>query len=167
MHARSILQTLPVDRILTWSDQLVGECDWAVKCNIGQPLIRPSTVPCVPFGRKKFCAAVYSNKMIGGEILYAVRRNVIEYFARKSMCDIYGIGWAKTNIAILKASYLGEIPDKISTLKNYRYCICFENYTAAGLITERFLMLLRQALCPFTMVRQIFKIYPKLFYRFS
>ena len=138
MHRRSILKTLPVDRILTWSDRLAAECSKAIKCNIGQPVICLPAIPSIPFQNKKFCAAVYSNKMIGGRnSLYKDRQDIMVYFAKMNMCDIYGIGWGRTKITTLKTSYLGEISDKVSTLKKYKFCICFENYAANGLITEK------------------------------
>lgn len=87
--------------------------------------------------RKQLCM-VTSNKYLGGIYpgeLQTLRYQAIGYFkeTRKQddIFDLYGKGWP--------SDYASEIPagEKINTIKDYKYCLCIENLTMPGYVTEK------------------------------
>ena len=98
----------------------------------------------VPWAERKFLCMVTANKHysgLGGRYkdspsfqwamktqLHDYRYNAIQHFYNKPGFDLYGKGWG------LEAT---ECHDKIDTIKNYKYALCFENGSYPGYITEK------------------------------
>jgi len=78
--------------------------------------------------------------------LYVDRLRAIRHFGAIDGFDLYGRGWTdptagadgSTRTAIGQ-SYRGEIPalDKLRVLQRYKFCLCFENCSFPGYITEK------------------------------
>ncbi len=78
--------------------------------------------------------------------LYVDRLEAIRHFGSSDALDLYGRGWdgstsgadEATRVAI-QQSYRGEIPalEKLQVLEQYKYCLCFENCSFPGYITEK------------------------------
>lgn len=86
------------------------------------------------FSQKKLCAMICGNKSFGEErSLYPERRKVIAYFTDHcNEFDLYGPDWDGYR------AWRGYTPAKWETLKNYKFNVCYENYThQRGYITEK------------------------------
>lgn len=120
-------------KAITWYDEWIdGEKFFKFHYGVCYPMI-PDIVP---FARRKFCCAMASNKTSDYEHeLYSERRRMIEYFNQyPDEFDLYGLYWEEENLDI----YKGWVEDKIQTLKNYKFSICFENTKElTGYITEK------------------------------
>lgn len=78
------------------------------------------------------------------EELYTLRLKAIEYFHNNPNFHLYGRNWDKKLFGIpnrqFKAAlkcYKGAVEDKVLTLSNYKFTICFENAVFEGYITEK------------------------------
>ena len=76
--------------------------------------------------------------------LYLNRLEAIKYFSQNPDFDLYGEGWDNPvryadNLyrESIRKSYRGYVDDKLETLKQYRFSICFENAIFPGFITEK------------------------------
>jgi hypothetical protein len=77
--------------------------------------------------------------------LYRDRLDAIRHFSHSADFDLFGRGWsdARTLSSVearaVARSYRGEIPvlEKVSTLSNYRFALCFENTAFHGYVTEK------------------------------
>ena len=76
--------------------------------------------------------------------LYSLRLSAIEYFHSIPGFDLYGRNWDKKLFGIPNKQYLaakkcykGVVSNKVETLSNYRFSLCFENAVYAGYITEK------------------------------
>jgi hypothetical protein len=81
--------------------------------------------------------------------LYIDRLRAIDYFSRSGkMFDLYGRHWndpipyaSKKIDAMFRESitrsYRGTVDDKMATLRNYKFAICFENTIFGGYFTEK------------------------------
>lgn len=120
-------------KIFTWDDDLV---DNQLYFKFYYPVLRSQISSPVPFQEKKFCTMINSRLTSDqpGE-LYSEREKIIQFFEDKvGVFDLYGKNWQKRKYI----NYKGPIDDKIETLKNYKYCICYENTkNAKGYITEK------------------------------
>lgn len=91
----------------------------------------------IPFDNKKFCSLIISNKSSTHlSEIYTERKKAIIFFEEYAPqdFDLYGWGWNKDEFK----SYRGTSIDKIDTLKNYKFSICFENsIDIKGYITEK------------------------------
>lgn len=117
-------------RVYSWDDARVDEIK---HFKINYPNLMPMIDSLPAFKDKKFCAMVASN-------MTKPRIEMILFFENKPEGDFDFFGFRKVNCK----SYRGTIPGghsdngKISTLKNYKFCICFENTTTnKGYITEK------------------------------
>jgi len=140
LHADSILQKIPFDRILTWDDKLVAKGLPFVKTNIGEPVIRVQNIPYVSFSDKAFMGCVYSNKSSRDtNSLYSERIRAISFFSgQEEKMDLYGIGWESSKLQSVRHSYRGKCVRKRDVLKQYKFSLCYENTRDdAGLITEK------------------------------
>ncbi len=99
---------------------------------------------------KSLMAAGWLSRLRRGEPwlaseLYKDRLDAIRHFARSADFDLYGRGWSDTSTLsgpearAVTRSYRGEVPvfDKVSTLSNYRFALCFENTAFPGYVTEK------------------------------
>ena len=88
------------------------------------------------FEEKKFCAMIATN-------ITFERRKMIEFFETKPDEDFEFYGAPKGDFGKHK-NYRGPIPgkhsgpEKIEVLKNYKFCVCFENcHHLQGYVTEK------------------------------
>ena len=140
LHDSDILGKIDFDRVLFWNDAFTRHYKHAVKCNIGQPIITPESIPFVAFEDKKFISAITSNKLIKHKNgLYEERLRAFDFFSNKTEgMDLYGMGWDKSTLPFIATSYRGLCDIKKETLKSYKFSICFENARGyQGLITEK------------------------------
>jgi len=100
------------------------------------PALLPMEQDLFHFEEKKLCTLIASNWTLD-------RVKMVEFFESKSQGDFEFYGVASGKFAESKM-YRGSIPgyhsgkEKLSTLKKYRFCICFENtHTTNGYITEK------------------------------
>ncbi len=117
-------------RVYTWDDSLV---DNKKIFKLYYAHLRPMRLDLIPFEEKKFCTLIASN--------YTPQRiKIIKFFEKKpdSDLDVYGYQHCDSRL------YRGSIPgshsgdEKSNMLKNYKFCICFENSTHfQGYITEK------------------------------
>ena len=96
----------------------------------------------VPWESRKFLCMVTANKHYSalGEMrspsfqwaletqLHDYRYAAIEYFHKKPDFDLYGKGWG------LEAP---ECENKLDTIRNYKFALCFENGSYPGYVTEK------------------------------
>jgi hypothetical protein len=77
--------------------------------------------------------------------LYKDRLDAIRHFSRSTDFDLFGRDWSDpTNLSGPEASavarsYRGELPvfEKVPTLSNYQFALCFENTAFPGYVTEK------------------------------
>jgi hypothetical protein len=77
--------------------------------------------------------------------LYKDRLDAIRHFSRSADFDLFGRDWSDTSALsrvearAVARSYRGELPvfEKVSTLSNYRFALCFENTAFPGYVTEK------------------------------
>ncbi|NGX26856.1 MAG: hypothetical protein K940chlam6_00782 [Chlamydiae bacterium] len=120
-------------RVYTFDDDLV---DREKFFKFYYPVLQPMLPYITPFIEKKFCSIVVKNWI-------PERIKILDFFATKpkNSLDIYG--HLPTSF-FYHEMYKGEISggyssqEKLNLLKNYRFCICFENvHTTPGYITEK------------------------------
>lgn len=139
-------------KIYTWDDDLVDNKRFLKFC---YPVLQKMTNDIVPFEQKKLCTMVFSNKESKHpQELYSARKELIEFFERSAAAasclvdgedylqgecenpdfEFYGWGWENTG----HKSYRGPVASKVETLKDYRFCFCYENMQGhKGYITEK------------------------------
>jgi hypothetical protein len=127
-------------KVYTWDDDLVDNVKYF---KFYYPELRPMIPDVVPFEEKKLCTLVsghvpnlekYPRKYPGE--LYSHRVRAIEFFEKvgEKSFEFYGRNWPSDSYA----SYRGPLSDKIHTMKNYRFSICYENCRdAKGYISEK------------------------------
>ncbi|OUU26503.1 MAG: hypothetical protein CBB97_07965 [Candidatus Endolissoclinum sp. TMED37] len=81
--------------------------------------------------------------------LYSKRINVLIELSNNANIDLYGKGWDQwwsrkswwfpyiKNYFSLRSIYKGSCHSKFEVLKNYKFCICFENMEMKGYISEK------------------------------
>lgn len=79
--------------------------------------------------------------------LHDKRLEVIEYFLSKNNLELYGSGWNAWNDLPISWSnrlknkiiggYLGRCENKLETISDYQFSICFENMIWPGYMTEK------------------------------
>lgn len=122
--------------VFTWNDSLFNTKNYA-------PLRFPShnglkLDNIVPFEQRKLCCLINGNKSSSHpESLYQKRLNDILFFEaiHPNEFDFYGVGWPKDKYK----TYHGWIHDyaKKEYLGKYKFCLCYENMRAPGLVTEK------------------------------
>lgn len=122
------------DVVLTWdSSHLVDQ----KVLHFRYPCAIPVREPTPPFPQRRLLTQVSANKQFWGpDEIYSLRRNINEYFDAHPECDFtfYGYGWGHSH----HRAWGGAIQDKIGTLQNFRFSICFENTrNATGYVTEK------------------------------
>lgn len=93
--------------------------------------------PIVPFEQKKFCTMIAGRKKSKHPLsLYNAREEIIHFFENKDPgnFDLYGSTWNQVDFP----SYKGRANAKMDILKNYKFCICYENMRdTRGYVTEK------------------------------
>ena len=123
-------------KILTWSDDIVDNNKYFKFFYPRQQLYMISERP--SFDEKKLCCMVAGlmQSTYEGE-LYSERVKIAEYFENclADVFDLYGERGYKDKYF---KNYKGCVPHKIGTLKNYKFCICYENVKELnGYVTEK------------------------------
>lgn len=121
-------------RIYTWQDDAIDNIQ-VFKYYF--PDLMPMMGQLPPFEEKKLCTLVVRN-------WHAKHRGpIVEFFSTKPKGELEFYGSPYPKLALNKG-YKGRIPglncgkEKIDTLKNYRFCFCFENHTNLnGYISEK------------------------------
>lgn len=121
-------------KIYTWNDALV---DNETYFKFYYPVLTPMIEEVPSFEEKKLCTLVSTNLTSSHpNELYSERENAISYFetAQESGFEFYGRQWD----AATHPSYRGPTENKIETIKNYRFSICYENiHSIEGYVTEK------------------------------
>lgn len=123
------------DKIFTWSDDLVDNESY-FKFHYPYPCLHMIDYR-LDFDKKKLCTLIVSNKCSDHpDELYSARKAVIDFFERHDAGDFYfyGKGWSAEQFAL----YGGSPSNKIALLRQYKFCICYENMkNSRGYITEK------------------------------
>ncbi len=123
-------------KIYTFNDSLV---DGKIFFKFCYPVLHPMREDIVNFEDKKLLGFVFSNKTaacLDTRDLYPERKILIEFFENKPSGEFecYGNGWKEFGYK----NYKGSSPDKIATLKNFRFTVAYENTKdLPGYITEK------------------------------
>jgi hypothetical protein len=147
-------------KIFTWHDGFVDDVQY-FKMNFTN---NNDPVDFLSFQSKtKFCTLIAGNKTVRHPLeLYSERRTAIRWFEKNhpELFEFYGVGWDKYKFdgnRFLRAlnrfsifnplrealsekfpSYRGPVKSKLTTLKNYKFSICYENARdIPGYITEK------------------------------
>ena len=145
------------DKIFTWKDSL---CNGSSYVKLNFPNIFQTPILKGDYDIRKFCTMISGNKHSEHPMeLYSKRIEAIRWFESNhpNDFDLYGIGWNKAyfkEVGLLKlfsklpffrryiglhfSSYKGMVVDKLSTLREYKFAICYENaQKIEGYITEK------------------------------
>ncbi|MEN9344193.1 MAG: hypothetical protein RLZZ453_980 [Chlamydiota bacterium] len=130
----SYVDAEPFSRIYTWDDEAIDNKKFF---KFFFPDLMPMIDELPAFEEKKLCTMVVRN-------WHAKHRGpIVEFFSKKPKGEFEFYGSPYPNL-IYNRCYKGRIPglncgkEKIDTLKNYRFCICFENRTHLnGYISEK------------------------------
>lgn len=121
-------------KIYTWNDDLI---DGKKFFKFYYPVLHPMVQDIPSFEKKKLCTLIIgTHRSNHPKQLYTERENVIKFFESKSTDDfeLFGYGWESRNYR----TYRGSVPDKLETLKHFRFSICYENMRdIKGYISEK------------------------------
>lgn len=100
------------------------------------PVLNPMINDSVDFDNKKLCTMIIANKSsCYSNELYSERLKIINFFEqiKNNDFDFFGFGWDSSKFN----NYKGIVRSKVDCLKNYKFCICYENLRINGYITEK------------------------------
>ncbi|MFA6118802.1 MAG: glycosyltransferase family 10 [Parachlamydiales bacterium] len=121
-------------KVYTTNDDLI---DNKTTFKFYYPVLKQMAENDLPFENRKLCCNISADKSsIHKSEIYSERRKAIRFFETSpgDEFDLYGRGWKKEEFK----SYQGEINNKLSCLKKYKFCICYENSQGInGYITEK------------------------------
>lgn len=121
-------------QVYTWDDSLL---DGKTYFKFHYPVLCPMLEELPSFEEKKFCTLVASDLKSSYENeLYSARKESIRFFEKigEKGFEFYGRRWNPEEYS----SYRGPIADKLGTIKNYRFSICYENtHGTQGYVTEK------------------------------
>ncbi len=120
-------------KVITWQDDLIDGDKFIKFC---YPVCLPMTTKLITFSERKLCCLMAANKKSKFiHELYSERVRAIKYFNQfPDQFDLYGPDWKKKGFK----SYKGWVEDKLKTLRNYKFAICYENTKEVqGYITEK------------------------------
>lgn len=135
------------DKVFTWDDRLVDNVKY-FKSNFTTDLqdANPTALTREQFILRKPIVLMQTRKMHSHpNCLYGKRDNIIQFFESKAsgMFDLWGRNWQG------HPTWKGAASNKMDVLKNYRFCIAFENCNhARGYITEKMLDCLLAGVVP-------------------
>jgi len=140
------------DNILTWKENLIDEKNYFFM-NCGRYYKETIINKNIDFNKKSLCTLINSNLYsTANNELYSLRFKIIKWFENNHLgeFDLYGYGWDTLNVYFLnkkifktkifkklRKSYKGVVNDKIATLNNYKFCVCFENGIDHGHVDEK------------------------------
>ncbi len=120
-------------RVYTWDDSLVDNVKFF---RFNYPYLMPYKDNSLAFEQKKLCTLVVGNWT-------EQRLNIVQFFDSNHPQELEYYGRPHPGLKNI-FMYKGHIPgphsgeEKIATLQNYRFCICFENTMGTqGYITEK------------------------------
>ena len=120
-------------KVVTWESNKRGKAGYV---HFTHPVLKPMQKDLPSFKERALCAFMFANKSSSykGE-LYSERMRAARFFDTKGESfGMYGRGWDGMGFA----RYLGAVDDKVKTLSNYRFSICYENTgDVPGYITEK------------------------------
>lgn len=122
-------------KVLTWDDELVdGKKFLKFFLYYTKFSLKPNKLE---FDKKKFCTAFVGNKYYSNpNELYTERLNIINFFEKNHFDDFEFFGWDWNRSQF--RTYKGSVKNKIDYLKNYKFCICYENTKfIKGYISEK------------------------------
>lgn len=134
------------DYVLTWNDSLVDnikffKLQWPYLINFD--FLENNFES---FNKKKLLVQISSNLHSRNNLeLYSLRSNFNDLMSKliPKQFDFYGKGWGNNH------SYKGIIENKIDTLSNYKFSLCFENMkNGQGYITEKIFDCFRSGVVP-------------------
>lgn len=121
-------------KIYTWDDSLV---DGKRYFKFYYPVLKAMHRDIPSFEQKKFCTLVATDLQSKYENeLYSERKKAIRFFEQigEEGFEFFGRRWNPAEYS----SYRGSVTDKIETIKQYRFSICYENtHRVPGYITEK------------------------------
>lgn len=126
------------DKVFTWDDRFIDNIKF-FKHNFTADLqdATPTALTREQFILRKPIVLMQTRKMHSHpNSLYGKRDNIVQFFENKAsaMFDLWGRGWEGHR------TWRGIAANKLEVLKNYRFCIAFENCNhARGYITEKML----------------------------
>ncbi len=124
------------DKIFTFDDSLVDNVKFF---KFNYPVLRQMIENIPRFSQKKLLTQISGKKTANGHFskeLYSERLKAIRFFEKhpEFEFEFYGTGWNANKYR----NYKGAPTDKIETLKNYKFSLCFENTkNVKGYITEK------------------------------
>ena len=132
-------------KVYTFDDTLVdGKRYFKYYYSHNLPMIKSI----VPFENKKFCCLINSKRVakrgIKWKDYYSERNRIIGFFEGRHPqdLDLFGKGWRGYKCA------RGCVGNKTETIKNYRFCICYENTNTPGYVTEKIFDCFRAGIVP-------------------
>jgi hypothetical protein len=120
-------------KIFTWDDDLV---DGKKFFKFNYPVLKKRIDQIPSFDKKKFCVMINTHlKDKHPCSLYGEREKAARFFENKQgEFDLYGRFWDPQEFK----NWKGTVKSKPGTLKQYRFCICYENMRdVKGYITEK------------------------------
>jgi hypothetical protein len=124
------------DYVGTWHDDFIDNKKFI---KMYYPVAWPMIEDLVPFAQKKLCVII-SRYLENFPLLYAERQQATDFFERfhADDYDFYGKDWESSQYKRYK-TYKGFVAadKKIDCLKQYKFCICYENSRFPGYITEK------------------------------
>lgn len=121
------------NKVYTWHDDMVDNKKYL---KFYYPLMHHMIDDTVDFNQKKLCTMIGGNKASQHpDELYSARRSMISFFESKKTedFDLYGPWWPRE-----LSCYKGTVAHKVDVLRNYKFCICYENIkNLPGYITEK------------------------------
>ncbi|HSX03759.1 MAG TPA: glycosyltransferase family 10 [Rhabdochlamydiaceae bacterium] len=121
-------------KIYTWDDDLVDNQKFF---KLYYPVLQPMLENRPSFSEKKLCTLIASKKRSKHpKELYSERRKVIDFFEKQDGNDFtfYGTLWNPSEFKHCG----GKVDYKLEVLKNFRFCICYENMRdVKGYVTEK------------------------------
>lgn len=118
-------------RVYTYNDNKIDNIKYFKFC---YPFLNLPTDHSVPFGNRKLCTLVARHWI-------PKRLQILDFFNSlpEDTFEFYGtlpsIAYRKMYRGKISGTHSGE--EKIRTLQGYRFCICFENSSIPGYITEK------------------------------
>lgn len=144
-------------KVYTWNDNLVDNKKY-FKYVLPKE-IKNTKIKKIPFKDKQLLILMNSNlapffpfKLLSypAKELYTQRLRAIDFFDKNYPSDfaLYGRGWNKPQRFSVKQrlfgfkkykTYMGEFPekDKYKILSKFKFCLCFENSSVTGYISEK------------------------------
>lgn len=132
MYLPSVLECF--SQVFTWDDAFV---DGKKYFKFHYPVLRPMRTDIPSFEEKKLCTLVATQLHSSYPFeLYSERTRAIAYFeeVKEEGFEFYGRRWNPTHYS----SYRGAPEDKVETIKDYRFVLCYENTSnSLGYVTEK------------------------------